>query len=259
MRAFILCDYEGTTGVVAWDAEEAALGAESMAGDVNATIEGLRQGGFTEFVVRDYHDHGKTIHPASLDPQATLIRGKSTPYPYGLNSDFDAMCFIGAHSMAGTANGVMCHTMNGQVHAIHINGIKIGEIGGYAYLTSSFGVPLILVSGDKAACDEAVALIGDVEVAPTKFGLTRNCAEVLHPSVSRKGITDAAVRAAKRVKEFKLLTTNLPCHVDVTYHNPDTADRVFDTCGGERIDGCTVRITANTIYDAFKRFERGFQ
>ncbi|NLN76019.1 MAG: M55 family metallopeptidase [Armatimonadetes bacterium] len=259
MKAYILCDYEGTTGVVAWGDEETALGAEAMAGDVNATIEGLRQGGFTEFVVRDYHDHGKTIHPASIDPQATLIRGKSTPFPYGLSKDFDAMCFVGAHSMAGTATGVMCHTMNGQLNAVHINGKRIGEIGGFAYLTSQLGVPLIFVTGDKAACDEAVALIGDVETAPTKFGLTRNCAEVLHPTVSRKGITEAAARAAKRIKDFKLLTLDLPCTVDVTYQTPDIADRVLDTSNGERIDGSTVRFTAKTALEAFKRFERGFQ
>ncbi|NLN79494.1 MAG: M55 family metallopeptidase [Armatimonadetes bacterium] len=259
MRAFILCDYEGATGVVSWGDEENTLGPEAMAGDVNATIDGLRQGGFTKFVVRDYHSEGRTIHPASIDPAATLIRGKSTPYPYGLSTDFDAMCFVGAHSMAGTQTGVMCHTMNGEVHAVHINGKQIGEIGGFAYLTSHFGVPLIFVTGDKAACDEALDICGDVEVAPTKFGLSRNCGEMLHPSVSRKGITEAAARAAKRVKEFKLLTTELPCTLDVTYHTPNLADRVFDTGGGQRIDGCTVRVVADTIFDAFKRFERGFQ
>ena len=259
MRAYILCDYEGTTGTVCWDDEEHTLGPEAMAGDVNATIEGLRQGGFTEFVVRDYHGGGRTIHPASIDPAATLIRGKSTPYPYRLGPDYDAMCFVGAHSMAGTATGVMCHTMNGDIYEVRINGTIIGEIGGFAYLTSHFGVPMIFVSGDQAACDEAKALIGDVEVAPTKYGLTRNCAEVLHPNVSRKAITEGAARAAKRLKEFKLITTDLPCTLDVTYRNPDFADRVFETTDGERIGNRTVRVIAKDIYEAFKRFERGFQ
>ncbi len=50
MRAFILCDYEGATGVVSWGDEENTLGPEAMAGDVNATIDGLIQGGFTNLV-----------------------------------------------------------------------------------------------------------------------------------------------------------------------------------------------------------------
>ena len=259
MKAYILCDYEGTTGVVAWDDEEKSLGPEAMAGDINATIEGLRQGGFTQFVARDYHAGGRTIRPADIDPEATLIRGKSTPYPYGLSPDFDAMCFVGAHTMQGVADGVMGHTMNGDIYELRINGALIGEVGGFAYLAGHFDVPLVFVAGDKAVCEEAKGIIGDVETAVTKIGLTRNCAEVFHPTVSRKRITEAAARAASRIKEFKPLKADLPCTLDVTYRSADHADRVFETSGGERLSGRTVRIVADTVLDAFKRFERGFQ
>lgn len=259
MKAYILCDYEGTTGTVTWDDEEKALGPEAMAGDINATIEGLRQAGFTKFVTRDYHGGGRTIRPMDIDPAATLIRGKSTPYPYGLSADFDAMCFVGAHCMAGVADGVMCHTMNGDIYELRLNGKLIGEVGGFAYLAGHFDVPMIMVAGDSAVCREATDLVGDVETAVTKIGLTRNCAEVFHPSVSRKNITDAALRAAKRLKEFKPLKAELPCTLDVTYRNADYADRVQDTCGGERIADRTVRVVAETTLEAFRRFERGFQ
>lgn len=259
MKAHILCDYEGTTGTVAWDDEEKLLGAEAMAGDINATIEGLRQGGFTEFVVRDYHGGGRTIRPADIDPDATLIRGKSTPYPYGLDAGFDAMCFVGAHCMAGTADGVMAHTMNGDIYELRINGKLIGEVGGFAYLAGHFDVPIIFVSGDRAVCEEAKNVIGDVETAVTKIGLTRNCAEVFHPTVSRKRITEGALRAARRVKEFKPLKAELPVTLEVTYRNADFTDRVLETSGGERISDRTVRIVAPTALEAFRRFERGFQ
>lgn len=258
MKAYILCDYEGTTGTVAWDDEENRLGSEAMAGDINATIEGLRQGGFTEFVTRDYHGGGRTIHPAAVDPGATLIRGKSTPYPYGLSKDFDAMCFVGAHCMAGVANGVMAHTMNGDIYELRINGTPIGEVGGFAYLVGHFDVPMIFVAGDQAVCEEAKALLGDVETAATKIGFTRNCAEVLHPTVSRQRITEGALRAAKRVKDFKPLKAATPCVLEVTYRNADQTDRVFETSGAERISDRTVRIVADNALDAFKRFERGF-
>lgn len=258
MRAYILCDYEGTTGTVSWD-EENSLGPEAMAGDVNATIEGLAAGGFTEFVVRDYHAGGNTIHPAALKPEATLIRGKTTPYPYGLSTEFDAMCFVGAHCMAGTATGVMCHTMNGDIYELRINGKLIGEIGGFAYIVGHFDVPMIFVSGDQSACEEAKALIGDVETAATKIGLTRNCAEVLHPTVSRRRITEGALRAAKRLDDFRPMKTTTPCVLEVTYRNPDYTDRVAETSNGERVSDRTVRIVADNVLEVFKRFERGFQ
>lgn len=258
MKAYILCDYEGATGVVSWE-DEIPLGPEAMAGDVNATIEGLRQGGFTEFVVRDYHGGGRTIHPAAIDPSASLIRGKSTPYPYCLGPEFDAMCFVGAHCMAGVADGTMAHTMNGDVYEVRLNGTPIGEVGGFAYLVGHWDMPIILVAGDAAVCEEAKNLIGDVETAVTKIGLTRNCAEVYHPSVSRARITEGALRAAKRLNEFKPLKAELPCVLDITYRNADYADRVYETSCGERIADRTVRVVADTTLEAFKRFERGFQ
>jgi len=257
MKAFILCDYEGTTGTVSWEDED-SLGPEAMAGDINATIEGLRQGGFTEFVVRDYHGGGRTIRPVDIDPAATLIRGKSTPYPYGLGSEFDAMTFVGAHTMAGTQNGVMCHTMNGDIYELKINGKVVGEIGGFAYLTGYFGVPMIFVSGDQAACDEAKGIIGDVETAATKYGLGRLCAECLHASVSRERITSGALAAARRLKEFKPLTIEGLVTLEVSYRSPDSADKVQETTGGERIAGRTVRIVRDNVFEALRHFERGF-
>ncbi len=259
MKAYILCDYEGTTGTVTWDDEENSMGAEAMAGDINATIEGLRQGGFTEFVARDYHGGGRTIRPADIDPAASLIRGRSTPYPYGLSSDFDAMCFVGAHCMAGTADGVMAHTMNGDIYELRLNGKPIGEVGGFAYLAGYLGVPMIFVAGDKAVCEEAKDVVGDIETAVTKIGLTRNCAEVFHPTVSRKRIKEGALNAAKRIKEFQPLIAESPCVLDVTYRNADFTDRAFETSGGERISDRTVRIVADTAWEVFKRFERGFK
>lgn len=258
MKAFILCDYEGTTGTVTWEDED-SLGPEAMAGDVNATIKGLRAGGFTKFVVRDYHGNGKTIHPADIDPEATLIRGKSTPFPYGLQPDFDAMCFIGAHTKACTQTGVMSHTMTGSIHNLTINGVSIGEIGGYALLSGHIGVPIIFVSGDQAACDEAEAIIGDVETAATKIGFTRFCAECLHPKVSRERIESKAFAAAKRVKEFKPLKWDGPFTMEVTYRSPELADRGCETIQGERIDGVTVRLVRDTVYDVLRCFERGFE
>jgi len=259
MRAYILCDYEGTTGTVTWEDEEAKLGPEAMAGDVNAIIHGLRDGGFTRFVVRDYHANGRTIHPADLDPAATLIRGKRTPFPYGLSPNFDAMVFAGAHSKAGTAAGVMCHTMNGDVFDVRINGKSIGEIGGYALLAGHYDVPIILVTGDQAACDEARDIIGDVETAVVKVGLSRHCATCLHPTAARNLIREKAREAARRAKSLKPLKWEGPFVLEVTFKSPDHADRSLETIRGERADDLTVRIQRDTIAEVLQCFERGFE
>ncbi len=258
MKAYILCDYEGTTGTVCWE-EEHVLGPEAMAGDVNAVIAGLRKGGFGRFVVRDYHAEGRTIHPADIDPAATLIRGRSAPFPFGLSSGYDAMVFVGAHSKAGTATGVMSHTMTGNISDLRINGKSVGEIGGYALLAGHFDVPLILVTGDNAACEEARDMLGDVETAAVKVGLSKLCAQCLHPSAARDLIQHKAYDAARRVKDFRPLKWDGPFVLEVVFKSPEYADRSHGTIGGTRLDDRTVQIQRDSVAELLRTFERGFE
>ncbi len=258
MRAYILCDYEGTTGTVCWEEEE-KLGPEAMAGDANAVIQGLRDGGFTKFVVRDYHSNGRTINPADIEPAATLIRGKRTPFPYGLSPSFDAMVFAGAHTKAGTAAGVMSHTMNGDVFDVRVNGTSVGEIGGYALLAGAYDVPIILVTGDQAACDEAKAIIPGVETAAVKVGLSRLCATCLHPTAARGLIREKAREAAKRARTIAPVKWQGPFVLEITYKSPEFADRSLESIGGERADGLTVRLRRDSIPELLQCFERGFE
>lgn len=258
MRAFILCDYEGTTSTVSWEEEE-TMGPEAMAGDVNAVIQGLREGKFDRFVVRDYHSKGRTIKPEELDAAATLIRGKRTPFPYGLSGGFDAMVFAGAHSKAGTAQGVMSHTMNGDVYDVRINGRSVGEIGGYALLAGHFDVPIILVTGDQAACDEAKEVIPDVETAAVKVGLSRQCATCLHPTAARALIREKAREAARRANEIKPVKWDGPFVLEVTYKSPEDADRSLETIGGERAADLTIRLQRDSAAELLQCFERGFE
>ncbi|MDH7601004.1 MAG: M55 family metallopeptidase [Armatimonadota bacterium] len=259
MKAFILCDYEGTTGTVSWD-EEQKLGPAAMAQDANAAIAGLREGGFTEFVVRDFHASGLTMNPSELDPAAVLIRGSSMPFPYGLGPDFDAMVFVGAHAKAGTACGVMSHTMNNRtIFEVRLNGREIGEIGGFALLAGYFDVPLVLVSGDQAACDEARSIVGDLETAVVKTGVSRHCAVCLHPSTARELIRSKAAAAAKRLGDFKPLKWTGPFTLDITYNYANIADAVLSRLGGERIADRTVRVQRETIPEVFECLARGFE
>lgn len=258
MRAFILCDYEGTTGTVTWD-EQDSLGPDAMAGDLNAAIAGLRRGGFDRFVARDYHGNGRTIRPADVDPAAMLIRGRSTPFPYGLSGHFDAMAFVGAHAMAGTAQGVMCHTMDGDLSEARLNGVCIGEIGGFALLAGCFDVPLILVTGDDAACAEASEIVPGVETAAVKVGLSRQCAQCLHPSTARELISGKAAEAARRAKEIQPVQWEPPFVLELTFRGPEMADRSQETLAAERVGDRCIRIERDTIADTLRCFERGFQ
>lgn len=258
MKAFVICDYEGTTGTVSWEEEE-KLGPMAMAGDVNATIAGLRDGGFTEFVVRDFHSNGVLLNPADVDSAATLIRGKSLPFPYGLESGFSAMVLVGAHARAGAPGGVMSHTMNSRtIYEVRLNGMEIGEIGMFALLASYYEIPLIFLSGDEAACQEAHELLGDVETAAVKTALSSSCARCLHPSAARELIRKRASVAARRLGEFRPFKMDGPFSVDIAFHYSDLADRVAIATGAQKTGNRSIRVECPTLPELFRCFDQCF-
>ncbi len=66
------------------------------------------------------------------------------------------------HAMNGAQFGVLNHTVSGQEwQDLRFNGTLVGETGINAALCGTWGVPVLLVTGDRATCDEGTALLGD--------------------------------------------------------------------------------------------------
>ena len=62
------------------------------------------------------------------------------------------------HAMAGTPDGVLNHTVSGQAwRNLSFNGTLVGETGINAALCGTWGCPVLLVTGDEAACREGDA------------------------------------------------------------------------------------------------------
>ena len=126
----------------------------------------------------------------------------------GLDASFDAVVFVGAHSMIGTHRGVLSHTMSSKdVRQLRINGKPIGEIGIFALKAGTFGVPLVFVSGDTAACKEASRFVPGITVVAVKEGLARTVAISLSPEAARERIREGVARSLadiSKVKPYKL-------------------------------------------------------
>ena len=79
---------------------------------------------------------------------------------------------------------------------VRVNGVPFGEVGLNAALAGAFGVPVALVSGDRALATEARELLGDqVETVVVKEPLGRYSARSVAPIVARRRIHDGAKRA----------------------------------------------------------------
>src|SRR5919106_491671 len=102
----------------------------------------------------------------------------------------DACLLVGMHAMAGTADGVLNHTVSGQAwQNLWFNGTLVGETGINAAFCGTWGCPVLLVTGDEAACREGRALLGDgLTTVPVKWGLGMVSARMLPAVKARQAI-----------------------------------------------------------------------
>ena len=189
--------------------------------EVNAAIEDALEGGATTVVVNENHSSRHLIE--ELDPRAQLIRGgwKPDQTMEGIDETFDALFVLSMHAKRGTPHAVFAHTWSLGIYDYRVNGVSIGELGMAVYFAASLGVPTALVSGDMAACEEAKALLGDVELVPTKEGITWISAKCPHPSQVLQRIHDAAKRAIERLDDFKPVQLSSPVTVEIEMVSPN--------------------------------------
>ena len=124
-----------------------------------------------------------------LDPVDTYLPPHSLVLSdYFPKNGIDALLFIGQHSMAGTPNGNLAHTMSSKfVEYYKLNDHFIGEFGLRAAIAGELGIPTIFISGDNLACLEARNLIPNIVECPVKKSLGLEQAEALYFSCWSRG------------------------------------------------------------------------
>ncbi|RLI41520.1 peptidase M55 [Candidatus Bathyarchaeota archaeon] len=223
MKVYIMTDMEGAAGIINFDdyctpnGRYYEIARKIVTEETNAAIEGLIEAGADDFLVVDGHGYG-AIDPLLLHPSAKLLAGRPLEYPFGCDETFDVAVIIGQHAKSNTNGGHLCHTGSFEVEDLTINGISLGELGCNMLFAAYFGVPTVMVSGDKAACDEALSLVPNIEVAAVKEGMKRGSASGLtgeenklfngaaihlHHEKACELIREKAKRGLKRLSEIK--------------------------------------------------------
>lgn len=249
MRVYVLCDMEGSSGIwrpeqVHPDAAQYAEGRDLMIADVNAAVAGAIDGGATEVVVCDAHINGGHFALERMDPRASYETPTgASPMP-SLDASFVGLILTGHHAMAGTLNGFLDHTVDpNRWFCFRINGRQVGEIGMEAAYAGHFGVPLLFVSGDEAACHEAEGMFPGIVAVAVKRGLGRNCAHCLAPAVARRKIRVGVAEAVQRVREIQPWRLEPPIEIELTLNRSDMADEAALQPGMVRVDARAVRRT----------------
>jgi D-amino peptidase len=202
MKVYLSSDMEGTAGVVAWeqcvgDGLEAVHGRRLLLAEVNSAIEGAVDGGATDIVLNDSHAFMRNMPAEQLAGQASYISGSHKPLymMQGLDASFGAVLFVSYHGSVGAEAG-LSHTYNpNAVIEARIDGKVTGEAGINALVAAHYGVPVVLVTGDRTACEEATALIPGIHTAVVKEHVSRVAADSLHPDRACALIRETAKEA----------------------------------------------------------------
>jgi D-amino peptidase len=262
LKVFISVDMEGISGVVhgdqtSSDSPEYAPARKWMAQDVNAAVQGAFEAGATEVVVNDAHGSMRNIDPDDLDPRAVLISGSPKPLSMmqGIDGTFAACLFIGYHAKAGTENAILDHTISSSVvRAIRINGLELPELGINAGIAGTFGVPVVLVSGDTAVCRQAEEVLGKgLVIVAVKEAYGRLAAKLVPMAEARERIRAGAREALEKRGTIKPFRLTPPFQFELTYHVSAQADMgAMLLPQVKRVDARTLAFTADDYIAGFR-------
>lgn len=267
MRVVIWVDMEGIAGIETWDQVSAGKpmyeeGRRLMTGEVNAAVRGAKAAGADEIVVIDCHGAGggysfKSLLPERLEPGAEYVLGHAwCRYVEPLRQGCDAALLVGAHAMAGTPDGVMCHTVSSEAwYNAWINDTLVGESGIEAAICGTFGVPIVFVAGDTATCKEVTELLGPkVVAAPVKQGLGRYSARSLSHA-DACALIEGEVQQALSTRDWpEPWRPSSPVTFTVELAAPDHAEAFRGRQGVEIVGPRKVVATGENFWELWDRF-----
>ncbi|MGH2355587.1 MAG: M55 family metallopeptidase [Chloroflexota bacterium] len=272
MKLFMLWDMEGVSGLFrrpqAWFWEPGATeedhqsGRQLLMADINAAVAAALDAGADEVIVCDTHHGGGNIRIEELlaDPRVTYL-GKSTReengrriWMPGLNESVDGFMLLGHHAKGGTPGAFLPHAWSRTWADFRINGRSVGEIGIEACYAAHWGVPLILVQGDEAACREAEAQFPGVVTAAVKRAIDPDTCEGLDPEAAHR-LTAAKVHEAIAQARKQAITPvrhRLPMEVSIRMSTMEAAGAAAQRPGVRRFDEFTVGATVEQHGDVVK-------
>ncbi|WP_157246851.1 M55 family metallopeptidase [Nonomuraea typhae] len=261
MKVLISVDMEGISGIVHstetnpghYDYER---GRESLTAEANAAVAGVLDAEPAAVVwVADAHGTFRNILPEKLDRRAHLVRGRPRPLGMlgGLDEHTEAVVLVGYHARAGGGPAVLAHTMNDDVLDVRVAGRSLGEIGLNAAMAGHLGVPVVLLSGDDAACAELRDLVPSAVTVAVKQALGQAAAVAPHPGEARERLRRAAADAIARRALIPPLTMAGPLEVEVDLRSPATVDLAALVPGVSRAEGGrTVAFTSEDFAETYR-------
>lgn len=205
MKILISADMEGATGVT-WPADvlpgtpQWERCRSMFTSDVNAAVLGFFDGGADEVVVNEAHWTMRNLLLERLDERTQMLTGrhKSLSMVEGVqHGDVDGIAFVGYHAGAGM-EGVLAHTyLANSITGVWLNDVRASEGLLNAHVVAEYGVPVVLVTGDDVACEDALGYAPEALKVAVKDHVSRYAAVCRTPARTAADIRAAAKEAAR--------------------------------------------------------------
>jgi D-amino peptidase len=250
MKIYMLCDMEGISGIYApeytWfskkedsDKEIPRQGLKLLTDDINSASKAVLAAGVDELYVCDTHAGG---HNVSLDDMISDLRISYEPpnraeLMPSLDETFDGLILLGHHAKAGTEGAFLSHTWTGSWKDFQINGMSVGEIGIETCYAGHWDVPLVMVQGDEACCEEAEEQFPGVVTAAVKKAIEYNKAVGPPLEEARRITAEKISEAVDKIRndKFKPFKPKLPMTIHLTLDSPEATERIVSKPDIQRI------------------------
>lgn len=252
MNVFLLTDVEGIAGVdsiaqMDRTSPEYENTRMLLCNSINKAVSACFEAKADKVYYLDGHGGGGNVFETLIDTRAQKCSIEEWVVLLK-NGSIDCQIELGAHARAGTINGFLDHTIiSKKIFSIKINGIEMSELSLHAALCGKFGVPVVAVIGDEAACRQAKEYIPGCFTCAVKHATERNIAttypnadEIMHATIV------SALTNYKSVPPYKV---SEPLTVEQTFYRTDFCESVIkkQTAVFERIDARTLKKTIPTI------------
>src|SRR5580658_11014344 len=269
MNLYISSDMEGVAGVCAWQQVDARTPHPEYEAyrryytqEVAGAIEGARAGGAGGVLVNDSHGPMRNLLLDELPTDIRVIFGNRKPYSMVQDADasFGGAFFIGYHGAIGDQNAVLCHTYTPSViYELRLNDLRCGEATINAALLGSYGVPLLMVTGDRTTVEGVQAQMPWVHGVVVKESIGNLAADSISPAAAQRAIADGAMQAISGKSNAKPFTIAAPIEMRITLAKTEQADYVAIIPEFERSGPREVRFVHDDIRTIFKAFVAAFR
>lgn len=269
MNIYISCDMEGTAGVCSWDQVDARnykpdyfIYRKYMTAEVCAAIAGAREAGAQGICVNDSHGPMRNIILDDVPDDVRVVFGNRKPFSMVQQVDggFGGVFFTGYHGAIGDANAALCHTYTPSVvYDVRINGVRCSEATLNAALAGHFGVPVLLITGDRVTVESAKAQMPWITGVIVKESIGNYAVDSISPVAAQNAIRAGAAQAVKNAAHAKPFRFEAPVTMEIDVTRIEQADFVALIPGFERSGPRQVRFTHNDYPTVFRAFVAAFR